>query len=69
MLTKKEFINKVVADVRKDREDIISEPRVRDCLQEHTDWIDDTYNRYVNDVETHEDYWISSLGLMIDMSL
>ena len=71
MLTKEEFINKVVEDVRKDREDIISEARVRDCIKENSAWVDEKYNKYINDenVERHEDYWISGLAVMIDMDM
>ena len=71
MLTKEEFVNKVVDYLRKGREDIISESRVRDCMKRNNDWVDDNYNRYANDknVELHEKYWVSSLATMVDMDM
>lgn len=71
MLTKEEFVNKVVDYLRKGREDIISESRVRDCMKRNNDWVDDNYNRYANDknVELHEKYWVSSLASMVDMDM
>ena len=71
MLTKEEFVNKVVDYLRKGREDIISESRVRDCMKRNNDWVDDNYNRYANDknIELHEKYWVSSLAAMVDMDM
>ena len=58
-ITKDEFIKRVVAELK---EYISSEERIYECIQQNMDWVDNDYNRYLEDPSTiHEDYWVSRL--------
>ena len=58
-ISKEEFIKRVVAELK---EYISSEERIYECIQQNMDWVDNDYNRYLEDPSTiHEDYWVSRL--------